>query len=611
MLKVTVFEKGGSEKELYFDENEITIGRLQSNMVVLSKANVSKKHALVTIEHGKVFIKDLGSTNGTYVNGRRIMHQRELAPEDKVYIGDFTLRFTLLSGKAESVVEPPPIPEEAEDARRATVAMTTIKEESPQRLEAKEIEEAKNVEEIEAIPVEIEVASLPPEEFVHELTGPPEAKPSVQAHMEVKKTPLVEAKEPISPVFAEPAQEKVEPEQVHRKEVSSAERSPYILAYHGGKTTGPANKYYACLREVSKFAQEEVFADVPDSKTDWSEQEWNDLSEKVFNLVERLRRERVVSSDIDPYTLTQDLLFEFTGLGPLEEVLADKTIRKITINGPDSILVTQGFTTRKLDKSFASAETLQRVLQKLYALSKLSPEEVSRPIVDGHLPDGTTMTVLKPPFLTDGVSIVLTRPAGSTLTAKDLVDAGVIEKSAMDKLEKAVLNRKQIFICGGPHTGKQVFLNALVQFLPEDERIVIVEHGRELDIQRSDVVSVSKDGMKLVQHQSTCIISRLHARAIVIPEVEPEDASLLVAIALSGHKGVIASLNATSVRNCVDRLTLMISFMFPTVGLSVITNLVEQLVDIVVVLERGPDGRPRVTDIGFLRGDKENSTRLD
>jgi len=617
MLKITVLEKGGSERELYFDENEITIGRLQSNMVVLSRANVSKKHALITVENGKVFIKDLGSTNGTYVNGRRIVHQRELTPEDKVYIGDFTLRVNLISGKLESVVEPPPVPEETEDSRRATIAMTAIKEEPPARVEEKKVEEQKKiekpqkVEEIEAIPVDIEVEVAPQEEPAQAVPSGREEKPPAQPQVQVQKPPKVQAKEPSPPPHVEPAQAKSQIEQAHRKEVSSAERSPYILAHHGGKPAGPANKSFACLREVSKFAQEEVFADVPGNKTDFSEQEWNDLSDKVFRLVEKLRREKVISSDIDPYALTQDLLFEFTGLGPLEEILADKTIRRVAINGTDSILVTQGFTTRKLDKGFASFETLQRVLQKLFVLSGVSPEDANKPIVDAHLPDGTTMTVLRPPFLTEGISIVLTRPVGSRLTAKDLVDAGVVEKGDMDRLEEAVLKRKHVFVCGGPHTGKQVFLNALVQLLPEDERIVVVEHGRELDIDREDVVFVSKDGMKLAEHPGTCVISRLHARAVVIPEVEPEDAKLLAALALSGHKGLIASFNATSVRNCLERLQLMISFVFPAVASSAVSTLVEQLVDIVVVLERETDGKPRVANIESLKGNQTNNKIVD
>jgi pilus assembly protein CpaF len=611
MLKITVLEKGGSERELYFDENEITIGRLQSNMVVLSKANVSKKHALITVENTKVFIKDLGSTNGTYVNGRRIVHQRELSPEDRVYIGDFTLRISIISGKAESVVEPPPVPEETEDSRRATIAMTALKEEAPARVKAKEAQEGKKIEEPEAIPVDIEVEVAPQEEPAQAVPSAGQEKPPMQPQEQVQEPPLVQAKEPASSPPVELAQEKDEPAQASRQEGSGVERSPYIFGYHGEKTGGPTNRYFACLREVSKFAQEEVFADVPGNKSDFSEQEWNDLSDKVFRLVERLRREKVISSDIDPYTLTQDLLFEFTGLGPLEEILADKAIRRVTINGLDSIFVTQGFTTRKLDKGFVSAETLQRVLQKLSALSNLSSEDASKPIVDGHLPDGTTMTLLKPPFLTEGISIVLTRPVGSRLTAKDLVDAGVIGKSEMGTLEQAVLNHKQVFVCGGPHTGKQVFLNALVQCLPEDERLVIVEHGRELDIDRGDVVFVSKDGMKLVEHPGTCVISRLQAGTVVIPEVEPEDAKLLVALALSGHRGLIACLNATSVRNCKEQLALMISFMFPSVATSAVSSLVEQLVDIVVVLERETDGKPRVADIGFLKSDQPEKNTMD
>src|SRR6266542_2628825 len=89
MFSITVTEKGGEQRRLDFDKPEITIGRVQGNDVILPKGNVSKRHARIVLKDGKFIIVDLKSTNGTYVNVRKITSPLVLKDTDKVYIGDF------------------------------------------------------------------------------------------------------------------------------------------------------------------------------------------------------------------------------------------------------------------------------------------------------------------------------------------------------------------------------------------------------------------------------------------------------------------------------------------------------------------------------------------
>ena len=72
MIKLTLTEKGGEPKVLTFDKDEITIGRVSGNDIVLAKGNISKRHSRLTMRGGEMEIADLKSTNGTYVNGRKI-----------------------------------------------------------------------------------------------------------------------------------------------------------------------------------------------------------------------------------------------------------------------------------------------------------------------------------------------------------------------------------------------------------------------------------------------------------------------------------------------------------------------------------------------------------
>ena len=92
MIKLTLTEKGGEPKLLTFEKDEITIGRVSGNDIVLAKGNVSKRHSRFTAKPGgQVEVADLKSTNGTYVNGRKIVVPTLLSANDRVYVGDFLI----------------------------------------------------------------------------------------------------------------------------------------------------------------------------------------------------------------------------------------------------------------------------------------------------------------------------------------------------------------------------------------------------------------------------------------------------------------------------------------------------------------------------------------
>ena len=90
-FSVILTEKGGPTQRLDFECEEITIGRVDENDICLPKGNISKKHTRIVVKDGKIIVLDLKSTNGTYVNGRKLAGPQLISPADKVFIGDFIL----------------------------------------------------------------------------------------------------------------------------------------------------------------------------------------------------------------------------------------------------------------------------------------------------------------------------------------------------------------------------------------------------------------------------------------------------------------------------------------------------------------------------------------
>src|SRR5262245_43617590 len=98
MFSIIISEKGGAERRETYDRTEINVGRVQGNDLMLPKGNVSKRHARLLYRDGRFIVTDLKSTNGTYVNGRKIAQATIVREGDKIYIGDFVLRIETTSG---------------------------------------------------------------------------------------------------------------------------------------------------------------------------------------------------------------------------------------------------------------------------------------------------------------------------------------------------------------------------------------------------------------------------------------------------------------------------------------------------------------------------------
>ena len=97
MFTVVISEKGGAQRRMDFDKNEVTIGRVQGNDIILPKGNVSKRHSRIVLKDGRFIVVDLKSTNGTKVNGVKIEPYAPvtLSAGDQIEIGSTTLSFEI------------------------------------------------------------------------------------------------------------------------------------------------------------------------------------------------------------------------------------------------------------------------------------------------------------------------------------------------------------------------------------------------------------------------------------------------------------------------------------------------------------------------------------
>ena len=108
MFLVTLEEKGGGTEQIEFEKNEITIGRLAGNDIVLGKGNVSKYHSKIVAKDGKLIVVDMKSTNGTFVNGKKIAGPQVVKPADQIFIGDYIINVEPLQEQGSMTRTAPP-----------------------------------------------------------------------------------------------------------------------------------------------------------------------------------------------------------------------------------------------------------------------------------------------------------------------------------------------------------------------------------------------------------------------------------------------------------------------------------------------------------------------
>ena len=164
----------------------------------------------------------------------------------------------------------------------------------------------------------------------------------------------------------------------------------------------------------------------------------------------------------------------------LTELLDDKNVNEIMINSYDEIFIDKNGKYQRWDKKFESKEQLENIIQQI--VGKINRiVNVSNPIVDARLLDGSRVHIVLPPIAIKGATVTI-RKFPERITMKKLIEYGSINIETAKFLEKLVKSGYNIFISGGTGSGKTTFLNALSEFIPKDERVITIEDSAELNI---------------------------------------------------------------------------------------------------------------------------------
>ncbi len=176
-------------------------------------------------------------------------------------------------------------------------------------------------------------------------------------------------------------------------------------------------------------------------------------------------------------------------LGPILEFMDDPSIAEIMVNRPDEIYVEKEGKLVKTDARFEDEEALLSAINNVlqYTGKRLDPEH---PLIDSRLPDGSRVhVVLSPPSRT-GVCMTIRKFARVKFDADHLEQVGSWTPEVREYLTTCVLAEKNLLVAGGTSSGKTSLLNVLSEFVPNHQRIVVIEDSAELEMHQDHVISL-------------------------------------------------------------------------------------------------------------------------
>jgi pilus assembly protein CpaF len=306
-----------------------------------------------------------------------------------------------------------------------------------------------------------------------------------------------------------------------------------------------------------------------------------------------------------PREVYEETLLQF--FAPIRPFLDDPTVSEIMINGPDQIFIERKGRLYKTEARFDSRESLIAVLRNAAQFVGKQVDE-TRPILEGRLPDGSRIEALIPPVAPEGPFVAIRRFFKETLTIQRLIGFGSLTPDAAEALEAMVVSKLNIVVAGGTGSGKTSMLNALTGYIPEGERVIVIEDSKEVQPQREHVLQLEARPADAKGRGAVSIRDlfratlRMRPDRLVVGEIRGGEALDLVQAMTSGHGGCLTTLHATYPRDTLSRLETMCMMSDIDMPLLAMRIQIASGINAVVQVGRLRDGSRKVTHITEILG---------
>jgi pilus assembly protein CpaF len=314
-----------------------------------------------------------------------------------------------------------------------------------------------------------------------------------------------------------------------------------------------------------------------------------------------------VMNEAERQQLVQEIEHEVLGLGPLEPLLADRSVTEIMVNGAKHVFVERRGQIELTDVQFADDAHLLKIIDRIVSGVGRRVDE-SSPMVDARLADGSRVNAIIPPLAIDGPALSIRRFSVVPLKSDDLIKKRSITPEMAVLLAGLVEAKANILISGGTGTGKTTMLNILSSYIPEGERIITIEDAAELQLQQTHVVRLETrppniEGKGEI-NQRLLVKNTLRMRPdrIILGEVRGAEAFDMLQAMNTGHEGSLATVHANTPREALTRLENMIGMANLNLPHKVVRQQICSAIHVVVQITRLRDGQRKIVSISEVTG---------
>ncbi|MCU0682605.1 MAG: FHA domain-containing protein [Polyangiaceae bacterium] len=603
---IIISEKGGAERREVFDKAEINVGRVQGNDLMLPKGNVSKRHAKLSFRDGRFLVADLKSTNGTYVNGRKISQATVVREGDKIYVGDFVLRFeaapgVVLAADSAPQAAPPhtPPPDAPMPPSSSSPGFAPMNNPAPSAFGGTAPEAEEGSGGMTPVSGRGQQGAPPPLPGLSSLglAGTQGLGPGLTPALNSPPTPALSP--PTAAANARGGGVAARPggpfRQNARTEVNQAPTAgtpvegpqpPRSSRRAGlGATIGPL--IGPLVDRASSVMQLDALYE-------------NDGDPALVQRAERLLREQAASmraqgeapEGLDADALVQAALSELFGLGPLGPLLDNDEIFEVQALRPGRLLALRGQRWVTIEPPFSSDNAIYRVLARLcrQAETPLAPGEA---VIERYLPQGHALLALMPP-LTHGPALVVRRRRRVEATVDELVRGGSLSRTMATFLGHCMAGRANLLVVGPPDAGVSSFVAAVAALASPDERVVCASSPDEPLVGPASALALPLEANGERAELALRSVARLQADRLVAGPLGGRLFATMLDLIGEGVRGVVATVRAPTMRQALGRLVAEVCAAHPGLSAEVVREWVVSSFDLGFELARSRDGRSRV-----------------
>jgi pilus assembly protein CpaF len=545
MFAIIVHEKGGAERREVFDAAELSVGRVQGNELMLPKGNVSKRHARLLYRDGRFIVTDLNSTNGTYVNRRKISQATIVREGDRIYIGDFVLRIEM------SGVDPNSA-EELRTGQSPVVRPSGSMSDGISNVSARPMdpdgEEFTNSPSLPKMPVS---ASSP-------------ASSDTPARLEVPH----------------------EATGTHNVGRTTQEDRPDL------EPSSVRDIVRALVERVAERLRDaDLFQPVPPS-----------LGEKIDGLLQeawgKLGELRDVPASLPADRAIELARGELVEHGPLTELIADPAVSEIGVTRFDRVVSVRNARSA-YETGFSSDLSLRWAIARLCAEAHAPVLEAEREgVLERRILPGVQLSAVMGPIAVSGACVAIRKTRRVQVTLDELVRRGAISRAMATFLQQCLAARVNLLVVGPRDGGVEALLAALAQSTADAPCIFIGERepaGADANLLVSGLDATTAGG-------ALRVASSLPGARVVAELFTGELCAKVVEMIADGVDGLIAARHAPSLRRGLSRLPGVVAAERPQIHIAAARELVANAFEIVVEVARLRDERHRVLRIAEVTG---------